>query len=217
MNSARPNRSGIRSRYQRAFFDWHRANRERFAVPLRVACRTDSLIVANFIGITPLLSVGVSRSGLDVAVAFNDECFDLLLSLDVAPLRTPAGYVCRMCELAGRRLYDSREALWHDHLFEPFLEWVNSRLATARWLRLLADDGWRFASLLVRVEERERAQEGQQPFAGPNDAFDGPPAVSERAEATIAIVPLRLVDGGPKLRDLRSSAVLGAVFGRNGD
>jgi hypothetical protein len=51
-------------------------------------------------------------------------------------------------------MFVSREALWIDHLFEPFLEWVNERLSKANWLRVSCfDDGGATWAELVRGNE----------------------------------------------------------------
>jgi hypothetical protein len=43
--------------------------------------------------------------------------------------------------------WPTREALWQDQLFEPFLKWVNERLAPATWLRLYGTKGGTWAKL----------------------------------------------------------------------
>jgi hypothetical protein len=47
-------------------------------------------------------------------------------------------------------IFPSREALWTDHLFEPFLKWVNEKLAPARWLGIfrMSDEGATWAELM---------------------------------------------------------------------
>jgi hypothetical protein len=45
-----------------------------------------------------------------------------------------------MCYPEAQKLYPSREALWRDHTFEPFLEWVNDKLVKAKWIGLYATE-----------------------------------------------------------------------------
>src|SRR6202035_1260234 len=67
--------------------------------------------------------------------------------------RVAGGYICKCCLPEYRTVFADREALWADHLFEPFLEWVNNDLAKAKtlvlhgiacevtWARILDDKG----------------------------------------------------------------------------
>ncbi len=66
---------------------------------------------------------------------------------------TLGGYQCKHCvHEDGKQvmMFPSREALWKDHLFEPFLQWVNEVLAPARWLQLssIGEYGSTWAQLL---------------------------------------------------------------------
>jgi hypothetical protein len=85
---------------------------------------------------------------MNVLVEWNEECWDLLLSLDSAPRRGRTGYFCEYCLDYFRdtnpgeeftRIFPSREGVWADHLFEPFLKWVNDDLANAKWLGLFGN------------------------------------------------------------------------------
>jgi hypothetical protein len=62
--------------------------------------------------------------------------WDFLLDPDSEPKRVPGGYVCDLGPPESRSVFPNRPALWTDHLFEPFLEWVNETLAKAKWLAL---------------------------------------------------------------------------------
>lgn len=44
--------------------------------------------------------------------------------------------------LGKRQAFGSRHELWCDHLFSPFLDWVNLKLAPANWLVLRKEEGW---------------------------------------------------------------------------
>lgn len=56
------------------------------------------------------------------------------------PKRAPGCFVCGLCQACQRALVQTRQALWADHLFEPFLCWVNDTLAPSRWLELIGTD-----------------------------------------------------------------------------
>jgi hypothetical protein len=102
-----PPKRHARPRIQRAFLRWFQENRRRFNVRIELSQITD----------------------------WQGESWDMLISLDAIPEASPAGYRCTLCENA-HRTWPTREALWRDHLFEPFLEWANQSLAAATWLRL---------------------------------------------------------------------------------
>jgi len=129
-----------RPRIQRAFVRWFRENRARFAVPVRLTKITARGIELNFPSHPDCLSVWLSRSELDVFVEWKGDCWDMLISLDCAPEPVPGGYRCALCT-ESVTIWPTREALWCDHLFEPFLTWVNERLAPACWLSLYSLHG----------------------------------------------------------------------------
>jgi len=58
------------------------------------------------------------------------------------------GYICRLCASDERITYPSREALWIDQDFEPFLEWVNTELTPTRWLALYEANSSTWAELV---------------------------------------------------------------------
>jgi len=67
----------------------------------------------------------------------------------------------RACPPEARRVFVDRPALWGDHLFEPFLEWVNDNLAKAKWLELHGDPGFAtWARLLPKDNSAEQLQGG---------------------------------------------------------
>ena len=85
----------------------------------------------------------------------------MLASLDIDPVHTPEGYVCRLCrdhpdkpENGGVNAarFQTRAELWEDHLFRPLMNWVNNELANARWLRLLGNCNGSTAAELIYDE-----------------------------------------------------------------
>jgi len=129
-----------RPRIQRAFLRWFQENRRRFNVRIELSQITDKGVRLHFSGYPDILSVWLSRWDLSVCVDWQGESWDMLISLDAIPESSPTGYRCMLCENASST-WLTREALWQDHLFEPFLEWVNERLAPATWLRLYGTEG----------------------------------------------------------------------------
>lgn len=139
-------------KFQRAFLKWLAENDQRFVVTLRVTERTTRYIDLAFVGVTALISVRVWTDEIRVCVEWGADCSDSLYVLDVYPKHTSAGYICELCESDDpdcHETYRTREDLWKEHLYEGFLSWTNSTLASARWLRLMTcweAAGWSFAA-----------------------------------------------------------------------
>jgi hypothetical protein len=84
----------------------------------------------------------------------------MLISLDAYIARAAGGYQCQLClsdHPESPELFPSREALWIDHLFEPFLKWVNEQLAPAHWLQISgsSDGGITCAQLIQEESDQE--------------------------------------------------------------
>jgi hypothetical protein len=138
---------------QRAFDRWYRASEARFAIKLEFIRRTDSCLTFGFQGVRRIIDVSLSYD-LSVHVTWEDTSWDMLLSLDAYPKRVPGGYACTECAPATRQTFSNREALWEYELFEPFLEWVNDKLAPADALHLYGKGGMTMAKLTTAEPNR---------------------------------------------------------------
>ena len=126
-------------RIQRAFYRWFDESSRRFAIPLTIHRRTKRWMVMTLRNDWPI-PVTLLRDEIHVAIDWEDYFWDLLYCNDmVTPRRVPGGYVCAHCRPEAQKLYPSREALWRDHLFEPFLEWVNEKLAKSTAIGLFGE------------------------------------------------------------------------------
>lgn len=144
-----------RPRIQRAFVRWFKENRNRFEVPVRLVKITAKGVELRFQNYPDCLSVWLSRNDeLGVFVTWQGKLWDTLIGPSGSvrrwsrSIRRDAprnwhedyreGYVCIFClhEFPNVMLFSSPEALWQDHIFDSFLEWVNEELAPARWLQL---------------------------------------------------------------------------------
>lgn len=126
----------VRPRIQRAFIKWLQENKHRFNVPVKIARRTDQAIELVFAGLHPAFLVCLNSSGIKICVYWQGVTWDILYSIDVEPSGIAGGYHCKWVYPEYQQLYISREALWVNELFEPFLKLVNEKLATAKWLAL---------------------------------------------------------------------------------
>ena len=124
-----------RPHFQRAFISWLRANDSRFEVPVRVDGVNTKGVTLCFPNFADCLAVWLTHSELSVSVEWQGECWDLLISLDVCPQFDNGVYRCGFCTQSSQA-WPNLEALWLDHLYEPFLLWVNEKLATAQNLTI---------------------------------------------------------------------------------
>ncbi len=158
-------RPKVRPRFQREFFRWLLECRGEFATPLRLMRRTDKTIRIVFPELSPNINsyilVNVRPTELSISVTIDGEFVDYLLDIDLALAHSSQGYFCRYCDLEPLAYFASREAAWRSHQFEPFLAWINTQLAPARWLRLFfTSEGSSSASLICDEADLERTYPG---------------------------------------------------------
>lgn len=113
-------------------------------------------------GINTAIQGVLTTYEINVAVEHAEDCWDLLLSREAEPRRARSGGVfCDSCFPEARRVFPDRPALWVDHLFELFLEWVNDNLAKAKWLALHGDPDFpTWARLLPNDDNTEHLRGG---------------------------------------------------------
>jgi hypothetical protein len=121
----------VRSRIQQEFLEWHRVARNRFLVPVEIGDRTDQTIDLVFPSATPAISATLTRSDILVSVELDGHHWDIIRSFETALEEVQGGYACGLCEPAEREVYPSQTRFWTDHVFDPFLAWVNTELFQA--------------------------------------------------------------------------------------
>lgn len=132
-----------RPQIQRAFLSWLNENQTHFGLPIRITKITAKAVELRFLNYPECLSVWLTGNELGVHVEWQEDYWDCLIDLDVSPIHTLDGYQCKHCATDNAEeviVFSSLEALWKDHLFEPFLKWVNEKLAPARWLSISSSD-----------------------------------------------------------------------------
>ena len=130
----------MRRRIQKTFADWQTKQAEQFLVPLHYLKRTDRCLDFSFDGLNPALSIFLTWE-IGVCVDWQGECWDCLIFFESSPEHKADGYHCSLCiEEYAQITYPSRENLWQEHMFEPFLQWINETLVPARWLGLYSSN-----------------------------------------------------------------------------
>ena len=140
----------VRPRIQRAFFRWLAQNQNRLVLELFIENRTDRYVEFSFVGVNGTISATLNGYEIYVSAKLKGECWDLLGDWDSSPIHCPSGYFCKSCRdhfitnnpsNEFTRFFSSREAVWVDDIFEPFLKWINEDLATSKWLGFYGELG----------------------------------------------------------------------------
>lgn len=138
--------------YQRDFIDWLSVNGDQFIVrPLKPKA-TVRAVSLRFQRMSSALHIKIRPNSIVVYVSWNEECFDFLLDLDMAPVRKGNAYRCKLCEQSEVTFPDLL-AMRLDHLYEPFLKWCNEQLLISRWLEIQIGRGYGGAKLLPNFDD----------------------------------------------------------------
>lgn len=131
-----------RSFFIRCLETWLDHNRHRFNHPPQVLKRRPSGLILGFDSVNPMITCWAQGSGdFMPQVEHEGDLWDSLTwDFDCYAQRHGHGYVCGLCLESGhKKLYPTREALWIEHSFEPWLKWCNRmftknrRLCLFRW------------------------------------------------------------------------------------
>jgi hypothetical protein len=96
--------------------------------------------------------IGISV-GVDGPDAAEDDCWDILFFADVLVSHRDNGVVCAICVDEGHEVvFPDLEALWADHLFEPFVRWICEKLLPADRIALYSEIGHATWARLLRPE-----------------------------------------------------------------
>lgn len=148
---------------QREFFSW--LGEPQFSVPLEPYRQDKDSVELRFptLGSDAIVARLDQNGEIDVAVHWEGNTWDFLYWGDyVEPKPEPGGWFCAACEEVsaqrGQRAerYATLPALWRDHSFEPFREWVNTKLAQSDTLGLARIEGMSWAVLLPADGHRGR-------------------------------------------------------------
>ena len=151
--------------------NWLAAAGSRLLIAVRVKEHAGQHSELSFDGIDPAIGGFFTDRELSVFVDWQGRNWDLLINLDVMPERARNGYVCTLCGAEARTIFPDLDALWRDHLFEPFLQWVNGKLTAADTIGLYGSPsgGWTHAELLSGRDARRPEPEISVPLRGSHD------------------------------------------------
>jgi hypothetical protein len=133
-----------------AFEEWFAKPNNMLAIPMTVVARAPGSIRLRFIGIIQAIEVLVVRDEIVVIVTHEDICWDILAEFECTPVLVTGGVACGHGDPPDRVVYPRHQALFIDHAFGPFAEWIATSLMRARALGLggSSDSGSTWAGLL---------------------------------------------------------------------
>lgn len=105
------------------------------------------------------------------------EVWDVLAEFGTGTGRTAWGdYHCTLCHPENIKFFSSKQALWENHCFEEFLEWINNNLVETNWVALFQRRGATWVEL-KREEEIETTKAKEDfieafPIVPKNKCFD---------------------------------------------
>ena len=140
----------FRSQLFRAFQSWYARNQHRLPYRFILTNVTKHHLELRLAGVQEAISIRVDKQALSICVDWQGTCWDMLLSLDVIPMRSEKGCYCAWCALEGKQdIYSSRKELWEDLFFEPLARWLEERLKPATLLCLNGSLGESTSARLV--------------------------------------------------------------------
>jgi len=135
-----------------SFLSWIGKNEDRFShEPFITEIRSGSLRF-GLSGVIPEILCTLSVYQIEVHAFYKGDHWDILQFFDMPEVNHgTGGYYCRRCDSTKRRFFASREGLFMEHCFEPFLQWVNQvfhercmlcffEIPGATWAKLLDSD-----------------------------------------------------------------------------
>jgi hypothetical protein len=147
----------VRRCLHRVFLNWLQENQSKFLTPkFYIVNRTDRVLIFSLPNLNPTLSFRLTTWELGVDVDWKGDCWDVLIYFESIPIKVATGYRCKLCQGDDLPIYPSRKALWVRHDFEPFLQWVNTELFTAKWLAISGiQDQCTWARLVNEITEKD--------------------------------------------------------------
>lgn len=143
----------VRRKIHRAFYQWYCGIQKE--LQLECVKHRDNYLVMQMPGLNSVISFVLTAWEINVAVEWQGQCWDLLIAFDAWPKHASEGYYCSLCDEDSRVFYPNRIELWRDHLFKPFLDWVNNELRRHQSLFIHENQQATWASLIQGSDEHD--------------------------------------------------------------
>jgi len=189
---SRPKRIGqhYTRHVQRWFLTWLDQNQSRFLLTPHSMRRTSSHLDLSLGAVTDRIEIVLHNDGITVAVMWQGECFDRLQDFDIDPQHSPRGHFSTLVMPEYQEYYSTKDALWCNEVFEPFLAWTNERLAPANWLAFLDHEGATEAILLRDFSEYATCDTRLMAMLSDLRKVDGTPSLSSDTTLRRWLIPL---------------------------
>ena len=136
-----------RSRIQRAFLAWFKESRKQLKVPFRITKRSKQYICLESARSGLKVDGLLNSNGLSVGLSWQEGVSYDVLWNEARTQLTSHGYQCRQSSDPEEwgpevyvhkdiRPYPKREDVWRVHLFEVFLDYVNTTLTKFPWIEI---------------------------------------------------------------------------------
>jgi hypothetical protein len=96
--------------------------------------QSDTHLTFRIVDVTDAISIIVSPYDIGVSAWHQNVFWDFLIDFFANPEQVPGGYICSCCKDRSVQVHPTRDALWAELVFGPFLEWFRGDLARAEHL-----------------------------------------------------------------------------------
>lgn len=109
------------------------ANRD-VADRLSLREQSDTHLTFGIVGVTVAMGITVSPFDISVSAWHEGVFWDFVVDFFADPEEVPGGYVCSCRKDRSPEVFPTREVLWAELVFRPFLEWFREDLARAEYI-----------------------------------------------------------------------------------
>lgn len=150
----------VRKPIQKAFVRWYAEHATQFPAPLLLIKRTDCCMEFTFPDLTTVLTFSLLNDEIGVHVVWQQYWWDALVFFEAYPKRVNGGYECALSE--EKQHFETKQALWANDVFEPFLNWVNDKLLPANWLGIYGESDCATWARLLDDSRGDSNQDGEK-------------------------------------------------------
>jgi hypothetical protein len=138
------------------FSQWLEMNKDQFAIAVLWEPREDHLYLSFSVLQGVMDGCAHSKENgwaeIVISVEYEGEFWDIIFNPDLEAKCEERGWFCALCAEHGTpyQFFKTLEELWIEHLFNPFLDWINGKLAKAEALALCGsiEGGMTWAALV---------------------------------------------------------------------
>lgn len=125
----------LTKQFHQTFFQWLDVNQSRFATPAFEILGGHRVVRLTMPGLHKALHFALYSRGIAMSYVWQGVLWTLK-TFEAFPVDADdqKGFVDGLCLDECPVVNPSRESLWAEQIFEPFLAWINRELPPPRWL-----------------------------------------------------------------------------------